>query len=250
MKRVKAFLYIYKNSLFNVAYYKDLLAVDIKFSLKYFFSLALLVTVVTTARFAIPLIPRVQTALDDMVVQLAEVYPDDLIISAEAGEWRINKEEPYILPAPEFFKTDEMDEADFPNNFIVFDHEGTLNDLEELDTLILVNEANILAVNNQKRIEAYPLDSIPDGEVTKEKIVKSLDSVSVYLDLVPVAVILFILIATFFYFAFFRLLYMFVVALILWIFGQTNKLKLAPGKYYQIGLHTITLSLSVELIFN
>ncbi len=248
MKRILAFYHVYKNSLYNVAYYKDVLTVDIKFSLKYFFSLALLAAFITTTRVVIPLIPKVQVALDNMLIEMSEIYPDDLVITSEAGEWKINQNEPFVIPTPDFFEVDE-DETEFPDNFIVFDHQGTINDLREMDTLILVNKTNILAVNNQNKIEAYPLDSMPDGEVNKEKVEEALENIGIYLDYVPILIIVFTLIATFFYFVFFRLIYLVSVAFLLRIFGQTNKLQLSFGKYYQVAMHAITLPLSIELLF-
>lgn len=247
MKQVKAFIYIYKNSLFNVKYYSDVLKVNRRFSFKYFFILAFIATLITTTRVSITLVPKIQTGLDKLTSQLSMSYPSDLVVTSDKGEWSINQPEPYSIKTPDIFYN--SDNGNFPNNLITFDHQGTINELRENDTLILINEANIITLNNQNRIEAYPLDNIPNGQLDQTKFNSYLNDIRSYLGFVPYIIVIFVLLGTLFYFACFRLLYLLFVALTLLAIGNIKGLKYKFSDYYKIGLHTITLPLTLELIF-
>jgi hypothetical protein len=244
MKKIKAFWYVFKNSLYNVEYYKDILKVKKRFSLKYFFSLAAVATVITTTAVAVPLVPKVKTTMDNLLFELSQMYPPELVISAENGEWAINQDEPYIIETPSFFIADN---EQFPKNLIIFDHGGTINDVQKKDTLMLVNEANIITLNNKGNIEAYPLDNIPNGEVNKQKVDEALNNVRSYLGFVPFLIIFFVLLGTLFYFTAFRLVYLLVVALVLLAIGNIKQMKYEFSDYYKLALHTITLPLVVEV---
>ena len=187
--------------------------------------------------------------MNELFEQLIQTYPSDLIISSEAGEWSINQDEPYAVPVPELFKSEELESADFPDNLIVFYHEGTINDLDEMSTLIIVNEVNVITKNSQNRIEAYPLEGIPDGAVDKKIIVDSVNSVKKASKFIPPIAVAFVLIGTMFYFAVFRLAYLLVVALILLAFGYLRGVKSTFRTYYKLSLHTLTLPLTMELLF-
>jgi len=247
MKKLKAFWYVFRKSLFDVDYYKDILKIRRDFSLKYFFTLALSASLIATVRFAVPNVPKIKDGMNNLITELSKVYPDDLVITAEGGVWEINKEEPFVIPNPDIFEMEEG--TDFPKNLVVFDHNGTINDLEEMDTFVVMNKVNMITVNSQNRIEAYPLDSIPDGELNKAVVLEAMDGLRDFTKFVPAMIISFILIATLFYFAIFRLAYAFFVALLLLAYGNIKGVKSSLGTYYKIAIHTMTLPLTIEVMF-
>ena len=246
MKKLKAFWYVYKRSLFDVDYYKDILTIRRDFSLKYFLTLALFASIIATVRFAVPTIPKIRDGMNNLLTEFSQIYPDDLVITAEGGMWEINKEEPYVIPTPDIL---EVESAEFPENLLVFDHNGTINDLEEMNTFVVVNEVNLITVNSQNRVEAYPLDTIPDGEIDKSVILEAIDGLRELTKYVPVIIVTFILMATLFYFTIFRMGYAFFVGLLLLAYGNMKGVKSTLGTYYKIALHTMTLPLTIELMF-
>ncbi len=246
MKRLKAFWYVYRRSLIDVDYYKDLLKVKADFSFKYFISLALVATLLTTVRFAVPAIPRVRNILNNLLDEFLATYPSRLEITVQDGMWQINQPEPFAIKAPEFFTAEEVD---FPENLVVLDHQGTINDLEEMDTFMIVNDVNLIVLGNQNRIEVYPLETMPDGKVTKDDVTALVENVRSFSKYIPLLIISFVLVGTLFYFMAFRLAYLFLVALILMAMGNVLKMKKNFRTYYKIALHTITLPLSMEVAF-
>ena len=246
MKRLKAFWYVYKRSLIDVGYYKDLLKVNIEFSLKYFLTLAAVAALITTVRFAVPAIPRVQNTLSGLLDEFAAIYPDDLVITAQDGMWKINKSEPFTIPTPPIL---QIEGAELPMNLIVFDHKGTISDLDDWNTFVVVNDVNLITLNNQNRVEAYPLDTIPDGELTKAEVSKFIQGLRAFARYVPIIIISFVLLGTLFYFLIYRMLYLLVVSLVLLAIGNINGAKNGFGTYYKIALHTLTLPLTIEIMF-
>ena len=246
MKKFKAFAYTYTQSLSSVAYYKDVLKATTNFSIKYFLVLAAFATIITTTRVALPLIPEVRDTVRGLFNEISQIYPEELVITAMDGEWNINQKEPFTLAMPYSL---EIEGAGFPSNILVFYHEGTINDLDELDTLILVNNVNIVTRNNQSKIEAYPLTDIPDGEFTKVKFDDAINRIDKFIDYLPLLMYIFILIGTFFYYFVIRFLCLFLVAFILLAFGTVLGMKEHFNKYFRLALHTFTLPLTFEVSF-
>ncbi len=246
MKRLRAFWYVYKRSLIDVGYYKDLLKVKVEFSLKYFLSLAAIAALVTTVRFAVPTIPRVQDTLDGLLDEFATIYPNDLVITTQGGMWEINKPEPYAIPTPPIL---QIEDAELPTNLVVFDHRGTISDLDEWNTFVVVNDVNLITLNNQNRVEAYPLDTLPDGELNKAKVLELIQGLRGFTKYVPLIIISFVLLGTLFYFLLYRMLYLLVVSLVLLATGNIKGMKEGFGTYYKIALHTLTLPLTLEIMF-
>jgi len=246
MRRLKAFWYVYKRSLMDVDYYKDLLKIKVEFSLKYFLMLAATAALITTVRFTVPAIPRVQSTLDDLLNEFAAIYPDDLVITTQDGMWKINKPEPYTIPTPPIL---QIEDAELPMNLIVFDHGGTINDLDEQDAYVVINDVNLIALNSQNRVEAYPLDSLPNGELTKADIAEFIQGLRGFTKYIPLIIVSFVLLGTLFYFIIYRMLYLLVVSLVLLATGNLKGMKNGFGTYYKIALHTLTLPLTIELMF-
>ena len=243
MKKLKAALHVFTQSLTSPKYYNKLIKTDFKFSLKYYIVLAFLFTLATSLNALIPLLPKINQGVEDALTYAHELYDDDLVITLENGEVSINKEEPYIVPFP-------SNAPEAPKNLIVFDSEGTLDDLERTyDTLFLINSRNIL-VRNEERIQAYPVGNFPDGEFTEDDLAEITDSLRSFGNFIPYIVGTILFLAVLFYYLVFRLIYLFFVSVILWIAGLIRGLSFEFINYYQIALHAITLPLCLELLNN
>ena len=247
MEKIKAFFYIYYKSLTTVKYYQDILKTELGFSMKYFFVLAIIVTLIVATVNLVPAVPRIESTIDSILTQSQELYPEDLVITIENGRMSTNQPDPVIIPMPQVPGVQEPDPAVDFDNLVIIDEEGTLGDMEEYSTLFLVNESNIL-MWSEGRIEVYPLRDFPNTEITRETISNLVERFEGWVRLVPYIVVVLVFVALLFYYLGFRLVYLLPVALIFFIIGSIRGLNLTYGKYYQVGLHTITLPLTVELI--
>lgn len=245
MSKIKAFFYIFSKSLTSPEYYKDVVSSEKKLSIKYFFSLALLASLITSVHTLVPLIPKVKENLINVVQEAVNIYEDDLIITAEDGEISVNKPEPYIVPFP----WEENFTPDTPKNLIVFDKNGTVDDfLNKYDSLAMINSSNLI-LRNQSGIRVESLEQVPDGSLTKDDILRFASKVENVLVYVPYLLSFFVFFGVFAYYAFLRFVYVFIVAAFLFVFGKIKKLDYRYQDYLKISIHTFTLPLVIEIAF-
>lgn len=247
MKKIKAFFYIFKNSLLSIPYYKDLVKENLKFSFKYFFTLTFLASVLITLYTLIPLIPEVKTLTSDAIEQILEIYPDDLIITAENATLTINQPEPYAIPLPEDLRSTL--ELDF-ENLVVFDSEGTIDDLEMYNTIALVNDKNFIFREDTGGIRAEPLGQIPEGEFGEDDLREFVDGLSGLIAALPYLIGIVMFLSILFFYAVVNLLFVLITAVIVYVLGLILKLHLPFAKYYMIALHTFTLSLIIQILID
>src|SRR5690349_6861402 len=138
MTKLKAFAHIYWKSISSPKYYKEMLKTNLKFSLKYFVTLGVFAALITTIGASIVAVPTVKKGISDIATSVKNSYPQDLILTSNNNAWTVNKPEPYSVPFP----VTESNSKDTPKNLIVLYHNGTVDDIKALDTLILVNEKN------------------------------------------------------------------------------------------------------------
>ena len=258
MKYLKAFFYVFFKSSTSLDYYKDLPKTDLKFSLKYFFTLGLLAAFVASVGFSIKIIPDVKKITDDFGQQLLNLYPNDFELKIENNEWSINQDEPYAIPFPDIgdaqdawensVEQNSVDEnGKIPANLIVFYHEGTIEDIETFDSLAILNSKN-LVVKDANKIQAYPLKEMPNGTLNKSefgKFVVQLDKIASF---APIIVGIFFAVGFMFYYLILRSFYLLFVGLVLFTLSFFTPRRLDYLMALKIATHTMTLPVVIELV--
>ncbi|MBT6401205.1 DUF1189 family protein [candidate division WWE3 bacterium] len=248
MIKLKAAIYVFTKSLTSPKYYNDIVKTNFGFSMKYFSVLALISSLVAFSGLVKPIMTDLGDSLKAVETTVVDSFPDDLEITVKDGEVSINQPEPYIFQTPEEGFESTMEEGqEVPRNLLVFDSKGTLDDLERYDTLFLVNKSNILAQSSNK-IEVYPLDEFPNGTFGAEDIKGLLNEVRPFIDAIPYIVLAVALLGTIVYYFGFRLVFLLVVALVLFAVGNLRGLRMKYSKYYQVGIHALTLPLIIEVL--
>lgn len=258
MQKLKAFLYILKNSLLSPKYYAEVLAQKPGFSFKYYFMLALVASLVVGAMSLWQVVPQTTKALNEFLDAGAKLYPADLTISLKEGKLSINKQSPYSVEIPQQFKYLEKDKpnADLnngntgPKNLVVFDENGTLDDLKKYDTLALVNTVNIIVVDpSTGKIQVTALKEIPDGEISQSILEEMIASIRPFVKVIAsgAVVLLFILILVN------NLVFKFVdfaiIGLILLLVGRLKGLSFGFGQYVRVAMHAATLAFVLDVFF-
>lgn len=242
MKKLKAFLHIYRKSLTSPKYYFELLKTPFIFSIKYLLVMALIASAIVSVSTSIQTTPQLKTTVNNTILKARELFPNDLVISLNNGSWTINKPEPYIVPVPI-----ENIPKDTPKNLVVFYHDGTLDDLKKLDTIAIVNTTN-LVIEDNGQIQTYPLRDFPNGSFTKrnfETLVDSFQAITKYLPFLAAATIF---LGLFIYYFLYRIIYLLIVGALISLAGMLSSVRLGFKNAYVIGLHTMTLPLTVEVI--
>lgn len=256
MKKIKAFIYVFYKSLTSLDYYKDLLKVTVGFSINYLLVLAIIGTIFTTLSLSGNVLPEVKSWTRTFLHEFKNIYPKDLEITVQDNKWSLNKPEPYEIPVPKsLLKTmeesakpeDFKEKGAFPKNLFVFDKNGTIDQLEKNNTLILVNENNFITQGKNK-IEIYPLKDIPNGKLDQQVFNTFIDKLNQIFSYLPAIVITFIIIFSFIFQFVFRLGYLIIVAALLWIISKIMKSKLGFGELFRISIHTMTLPLVLDIV--
>ncbi len=243
MEKIKAALYVYVKSLTSVQYYNEIIQTSTKFSLKYYVALALIFTLITSLSLSLSILPRIERGINQVIDHTLGLVEEDLVITIEEGVMSINKEEPYIVPANGVGGVER-------ENLLVIDSEGTLEDLEQTyDTFVLINSVNIIVQMEEETI-VQPLRNLPDGTYSREDLESAISWIQPLLSLVPYLVGFMLVLGVLMYYLVFRLLYLFLVAVVLGVLGLFRDLGLGYKKYYQIAIHSMTLPLTLELLRN
>ena len=241
MKKIKAFFYTFKNSLISPSYYKDLFKTDIKFSLKYLSVLALFVSLFVTVILSIIKVPQINQQIKTSLENSRNYYPEDLVVTISGDDWFINQSQPYVLPIP------DVDNGDIPKNLITFYKEGTIDDLETFDTLILFNKENII-IKNQNEIRVTPIENFPDIRIDKGVYENGIARLSKILRIFIPVMILMMFTGLFLFFGVMRGVYVFIPAFVIWLLGKGLGIKdtLTYKNSYKICLHSMTLPLLIQ----
>lgn len=244
MSKIKAFFYVIYKSLTNLDYYKHLLEVNVSFSIKYYAVLVAILALASSGAFAVKNSADIRSGVSRILNNVANIFPDDLVVTAKDGSLSVNKPEPYIIETPKDVKSDN-----FPKNLIIFDSNGTITDVTEKDTLVLVNSKNIL-VENSHKIEVYPTADIVDGSLNKAKFSNFINQFKVLAKYLPAVAALAVFIGMLFYYFGFRMIYALIVGLMLLTIGRVKGQNLPYSKYFQFGLHSMSTPLLIEFLFN
>ncbi|MBW6441354.1 DUF1189 domain-containing protein [Patescibacteria group bacterium] len=246
MKKLQTFFYVFKNSITSHKYYNDILKTNFWFSVKYFMMLSFFASLVFTIFTSVVIIPGMVSGIRSVSQSVKEVFPEDLVVIFKDGGWETNKEGPVVIP---MISIDEQPQEYLPENIIVFDKEGTIDKLEEYNTLALLNNENIIYRNEGNSITSQPISNIPDFTLDKSTVDGGIDNLYKYLRILPYVLPLFILLFTFLFNyiggAFFSVL---LIGLVLYVISLISKTKIPFVSAIKISIHAMTVPIILQLI--
>jgi hypothetical protein len=250
MNKLTTFFHSFKNSVSNPFYFNDLLKAKFSFSFKYLLICAFLFSLASTAIFMYKVKPTVDEIVARAPSIIINTYPQDLVFHIQGGEWYINKKEPYVVPFPKFINDSELKDAGLPKNMITFYKNGTIDDVARLETMLLVNRKNILAMNENGGVDSSPIGEIPNTRITRQSVEKAVaEFVPVIERIVALSGIVVLVLFTLWNF-FGLMLYLLWLGLLLWIMGIFFSRRVTYEKSYQFAIHTITIPLILKLFLS
>ena len=192
MKKLKTFVYVLKNSISSPKYYNDIVKSKINFSIKYFLALSFLVSVISVIGYSIIYLPKYISEIKISYQSIEEGFPENFVIEFKDGSWSSNKEEPVIIKKIDLGKDNKL-----PQNLFVFDKEGTIEKIDEYNTMFLINSENILYKTDTEGVIAQPLKNIPNGKLDKNLLNEKMQTVKKVIGFLPYLLPLALLIPTF-----------------------------------------------------
>lgn len=145
-----------KATFFNPSFYKEVADGQRAGAFGYYFKLALLLSVISTILFSLFVGPTIHEALRTFPDAVVSYYPDDLEVTLTDGAVTINQPEPYALPFPQQWVSEDAGAS--PSNLIVFDTASTFTTagFEQYDTLALVT-GDALVMQSDREIRVVPM---------------------------------------------------------------------------------------------
>lgn len=253
LQKTKAALYVFFNSLTNPQYYADLLKTKFDFSIKYILILALISSFITATKTTAPLTNDLTNQLNKFSTEVINTFPEELVITIKDGRLSLNTDEPFVVPISEEYQAEVItgteDQQVSLVNVLVIDPEGTIDTMDNYKAFMMINSKNIITRQSNK-LKTYPLENLPDNEINRGDIIElanRMDAVYAYL---PYLILLFAFLLALIYYFGFRMIYLCVVAGILFVYSSLRGLGVRFDKLYQIGIHAMTLPLVIEVVTN
>lgn len=249
MKKIKAFFYVAYKSIVSPKYYRELLKTNFDFSIKYYVVLILIAATITSVGTYLIEGPRAKRVVENVLSQIETSYPEDLVFTIKDGGWEVNKPLPLIF---EFPKTEIKDGGRFQQepiskNLLVLDKNGTVEDLKKYDTIILVNESNVL-IRKAGEPDVMPLKDMPNTTLDKAKVMAATGNARGLAGWVlPLAIILFAFSGAVVYYTVFRGIYIVVVGAIIFGLGKLMRTGVDFKKAVRVGIHSMTLPILVDI---
>ena len=244
MKKIKTFLYVLKNSISSPKYYNDIVKTKINFSIKYFLALSLLVSVISVIGYSITYLPNYISEINTAYKSIEEGFPEDLIIEFKDGTWSPNKEGPVIIK-----QVDLGEGSKLPENLFVFDKDGTIEKIDEYNTMFLVNSENILIKTDAEGVVAQPLKNIPNGTIDKNLLNEKMQTIKKLVELLPFLLPLALLIPTFlFEYVGGSIFIILLSAIGVYIASISTKRKVDFKSAFQICIHASTIPMIIRAL--
>ena len=242
MKKLKTFVYVLKNSISSPKYYNDIVKNKINFSIKYFLALSFLVSVISVIGYSIIYLPKYISEIKISYQSIEEGFPEDFVIEFKDGSWSSNKEEPVIIKKIDLGKDNKL-----PQNLFVFDKEGTIEKIDEYNTMFLINSENILCKTDTEGVIAQPLKNIPNGKLDKNLLNEKMQTVKKVIGFLPYLLPLALLIPTFlFEYVGGSIFIILISAVGVYIASISTRKKIDFKSAFQICIHASTIPMIVR----
>lgn len=242
---------LWKKSVYSPEFYREVLGKSFSFSIKYFYSVVLVLAVALTIGISVDLVPKAYAFLRDLGPAILDYFPSELEVRIKDGTASSNVTEPYALPLPDelrqFMKSSEG-VAPRAKNLFVIDTRGSFSEEEfkNYDTLVLLTKNSVAWQNEKKgKIELQTLDQTPNTTINKKKVSELVDVVN-RLSRWVIPFFIFAIFAFMMVVLSFHLVYLLLAAFLIWFLGRIKKTGIGYKKAYQVGLHAMSLGMAFD----
>ena len=236
-----------QESIYSPIFYNGLLVKPLSFSFKYFYSFALVLSIVLAAVISYALIPPASSFFQTVGPKILAYYPDELVITVSGGKASTNVEEPHFFPWPS-----ELREADgtapFENLLVINTIVPfSLEQFRSYRTAALLTQDSFIYAGDKGEIRIQPLAGVPDGKLDKRFVATVTERIAPFSKFVAPIIVIGAFLAGLALFSF-ELAYLLFGALLIWLLLRVKKVRVQYWKAYQIGMHAVTLGLLFQAL--
>lgn len=234
-----------KSSIYDPPFYQKVPSEGVGTALGYFLKFSLLLTLLSLIFLIKPLLFDFQREMTGLVQKGVDQYPSDLSLTIKNGKVSTTSQQPYFIPFPN-------DGSDFNDeklrNLVVIDTKNpySAGQFATYSAMAWVS-SDTLFVKSNNEIKNIDLTKFPDVVIDKsfaQMIAQKISPLFVFFG--PVIFVfaglgLYLLNLS-------RLLYLFILALLIFMIARIARLNLSYRGIYKIGLHAMTLAFIVEFL--
>jgi hypothetical protein len=234
-----------RNSIYSPAFYSNIPQKSLGSAIGYFLLLSLFLTIIQSISPIWKFSTTGQTEIKKFVDQAKNFYPSGLEVKVQKGKVSTNVQEPYYISLPK----DKNRTAEDNQNLVVIDTKTpfSVEQYNQYETFAWITENSVIT-KSENKIQINDLSKTSNITINKTFVMSLINKFSPWLKLITPLVIIGILIGIYITYAG-RLIYLFFLALIVWLLAKLFKKPLTYGGSYKIGLHAVTLGFIADLLF-
>ena len=248
MNYFKVFFYVWKRSFSEASYYKDVLRARFNFSLKYFLFFCFILSIITTIFIIVKELIPFNEFISTFPQELISIYPPELEIKINKGIATTNVPQPYFIPVSRFREAfDEVRkeikglQSDKIENILVIDTNATIDDMKKYQTYMLLTRNHLSSYKDNWNIETISLDNINNITINKNFVRKIVNPFIPIFKLFYFFAAPFIFTGLLIFFTISQLIYLLLIAFILFLGAKLISYPISYTKSYQIDLHLATI---------
>lgn len=236
-----------RDSVYNPAFYQELLSKSLGYSWKYYSAFALLVVIFLTIISSVPLVATANKTIREFPQKFFAYYPDGFEFTIANGVLTTNSIEPYMLPVPYPFR--DLAKEDGVSSLAVFDTVTpfSIEQFNAYQTLVWVGAKQFAYrdKNTSVRVQQFePKTNVTINELT----LRGMESaVSPYYRFIGPIIVLVIFLGMLVAFGV-NFIYLILGAVFIFILLRVMKRGVSYGACYRIGLHAMTLPILVQVV--
>lgn len=227
-----------RQSMYGPSYYRELLGQPLGYSFRFYYSFAVLAALLIAIFLSISLAPAAFSFVSGIGSKILAYYPDGLVLTFKSGHVTTNAKEPYAVMFPEELRgAGEKENVSKLANLVVIDTAApfSTDEFTGYRTAALLTGDSV-AYRDSGKIVIQPLDRFPDMTIDKGKVASFVGKFQPYLKIFAALVPFLIFIGFIGAFSV-KLLYFFVLALLVLLIARSRKIPIGYKKSYQLCLH-------------
>ncbi len=238
-----------KNSIYSPSFYHQIPKIRLSSTIGYFSLLILLLTLLKTIFISPNILADTSAGIEGLVNDAVSMYPKELEVTIQNGVAGTNVQEPFFIPLTNQATVDEVEYQ----NILVIDTQApfSVNQFNEYRSIAWLTRDAFFFRSNRDRfdIRSFDLTKINNLTINKDVVSSIVDNFKPYIKFIGPILLILIFIGTYLIFLF-RLLYILILALIIWGITKLLKKKLTYGNSVKVGIFAMTLGLIVEIIIS
>lgn len=248
MNKLKTFFRAYFRSITDPTYYRDVLQAPFSFSVKYFVLFFLFLGLVSAVVFGFRDVPQLVDLAHSYVDYVVEEFPADLVLEFKDDQLEATGvTQPFTLPT---LAQDDVFGDSYPN-LVTINTQST--DYSDALLTFYAEDFRIRFPDQEPYVQTYDqldLNTVINRDIVVQSQSQIKSDVTSIIQLLPLAVWGFVTVL----WAAFVLLYLVLLAALVYLVTQFGQTKLSFTKSYQLCLHTITFAETARflqtLLFN